>query len=100
MVKLMVQELTPSHLVKYGKVTSRTICSKVMVMSSIRVREPRLSSKITKSTERSVRNLQIKVDSKPKLVGMKENLLTVKPVVTVLSVILQVNLRVTSTLVR
>jgi len=71
-----------------------------MVTLSIRVREPKLSSKITRLIRSSVKKAPTKVDSKPKLAGMRVSLSTAKPMVKVLSCIPLVNLRVTSTSVR
>lgn len=55
MVRSMVLVLTLSPQAKSGKETSRTIYSRVMDMLFIKARELRLSSKITKLTEKLVK---------------------------------------------
>jgi len=65
-------------------------------MLSIKARELRLSSKITKLTERLGKNHPTKVRSPLKLAGMRVNLLMARPMVTVLLSIPLANLKVIS----
>lgn len=100
MERLMVQEPTLLSQARSGKETLRTIYFKAMVMSFIKARELKLSSKITKLKKKSEKSQETRVNFQLLLAGTKVILLTARQTVMEHLRIPQENLRVINMSVR
>lgn len=96
----MVQEPTLLSQARSGKETLRTIYFKAMVMSFIKARELKLSSKITKLKKKSEKSQETRVNFQLLLAGTKVILLTARQTVMEHLRIPQENLRVINMSVR